>query len=62
MKKLICYKIRILRDTKGYSQSYIASELKVSQGYYSKIENGCKPISDYYLKKLSKILEVNLLD
>jgi transcriptional regulator with XRE-family HTH domain len=62
MENLICDKIRILRITKGYSQSYIALQLKVSQGYYSKIENGCKPISDYYLKRLSKILDVNLLD
>lgn len=62
MENLICDKIRILRITKGYSQSYIAFQLKVSQGYYSKMENGCKPISDYYLKRLSKILEVNLLN
>ena len=58
MKNSICNQIRILRVTKGYSQDYVALKLKISQGYYSKLESGFKPFSDYQLKKVTKIFGV----
>ena len=36
------FSLRDLRTAKGYSQCDIAKALGVSQGYYSKVENGTK--------------------
>jgi len=54
------HKIKSLRIEKGYSQEYIAEQLKISQSYYAKIENGNKEISVKQLLQILKILEINV--
>lgn len=50
--------IRHLREFKGYSQKYIASQLGKSQAEVSKIENGQIHLSDHTIEQLCKILEI----
>ena len=58
----IGYKIRKVRELKGFSQEYVAQKLNISQPAYSKIEFGGTRISEEKIKDISKILEVNLED
>ena len=53
-------KIKSLRIEKGYSQEYLAEQLKISQSYYAKIENGNKEISVKQLLQILKILEIDV--
>ncbi len=52
-------KIRKLRELKGYSQEYVASQLGMVQTNYSKIERGeTKDITVKRLEEIAKVLEV----
>ena len=52
-------KIRSIRDMKGISQDYVASQLGMTQTNYSKIERGdVKEITVARLEKIAKVLEV----
>jgi transcriptional regulator with XRE-family HTH domain len=61
MKKLIAIrtKIRLLRVEKGYSQSYVANQLHMSQISYHKLESGKTELKVKTLLKLARILEVS---
>ena len=52
--------IRKIRELKGYSQEFLASELEISQRQLSRIENNESDISVSKLENISKILEVSL--
>ena len=52
-------KIRKIRELRGYSQEYMASQLQMSQTNYSKIEKGdTKEMTVERLEKIAKVLEV----
>ena len=52
-------KIRKLRELKGYSQEYVASQLGMVQTNYSKIERGeTKDMTVKRLEEIAKVLEV----
>ena len=55
-------KIKILRQSKFYSQQYMADKLNMSQKAYSSLENGKTQMSVNRLLEIIKFLDVNLLD
>ena len=61
MDKKINEKIRLLRLQKNYSQDYVASQLKLSQSYYGRIETGKRTISLDLLMKILSILDVDYI-
>lgn len=50
--------IRKIRELRDYDQGYMAYQLGISQGQYSKIEQGMKDISIITLDKIAAILNV----
>lgn len=48
--------IRIARESRGFTQGYLAKKLSVTQGKISKIEGGLLGVSDDVLDKLSIVL------
>ena len=53
-------KVRKLRELKGYSQEYVATQLKMVQTNYSKIERGeTKDMTVTRLEEIAKVLEVD---
>jgi transcriptional regulator with XRE-family HTH domain len=52
------YKIKKLRESRKYSQEYVAEALGISQNAYSKIENEQTKLTTERLSKLAEILEV----
>ncbi|MGV0922721.1 helix-turn-helix transcriptional regulator [Empedobacter tilapiae] len=62
MSDILTKSIRKIRESKGYSQEYMAQEMNLSQRAYSKIEN-CETKLDWEkLKIISKILEIEIGD
>jgi len=53
-------KIKKLREIRGYSQSYMAAKLSVSQTQYSYWENKQKNISETNIKKITALLGVTV--
>lgn len=62
MNKHIGSKVRQLRELKGFSQEYIASQIGISQRAYSKIENNETRLDWTKLSKIADILEMNPTD
>ena len=58
----ISAKIKKIRELKGYSQEYVASELGISQAAYSKIEKNDKNLSIERIKTISLVLEIDPLE
>ena len=54
--------IRHYREMRNYSQKWVASQMKISQNAYSKIENNITQLTVHHVKQLSKILDVPVLD
>jgi transcriptional regulator with XRE-family HTH domain len=54
--------IKQCRESKAYSQEYVAKQMGISQNAYSKIENNRTQLTVNHLKLLSKILDVEVLD
>jgi transcriptional regulator with XRE-family HTH domain len=54
----ISQNIRKIRDLKGFSQEFIASQLSISQPAYCKIEQGKTQLSGDLLEKLARIMDV----
>jgi transcriptional regulator with XRE-family HTH domain len=52
-------KIRLLRKSKGVSQTFIAAELNISISGYNMKENGNRPISISELQIIGKLLNVS---
>ena len=50
-----CKKVRIKRS---YSQKRLAAEVKLTQGYVSKIESGAVLPTSVYLRRLSELLNI----
>lgn len=53
----VCNKIRMFRELKNYTQSYVTDQLNVSQNTYSKIESGVIRLTLERLGAISEILE-----
>ncbi|MBS1567125.1 MAG: helix-turn-helix transcriptional regulator [Bacteroidetes bacterium] len=60
MKYSLGQKIRKIREIKGLSQQYVARKLRISQEYYSYLENKKKEIPEEYLGKLASLFDVSL--
>ena len=58
----IATKIKKIRELKGYSQDYIASQVEISQRAYSKIENGETRLRWDHLSAISKTLEMDPME
>ncbi len=50
--------IKKIRELKGYSQDYMANQLKISQRQFSRIENNEVDLNLSRLNDISKLLEV----
>lgn len=57
----ITSKIRLLRNERGLSQAYVASELKLSTKTYSRMENGESKLYFGLLMRLADLLEVSIV-
>ena len=51
-------KIKKIRETKNYTQDYMAGQLGISQNTYSKIETGGIKLTTDRLNAIAKVLEV----
>ncbi|QEM11160.1 MULTISPECIES: helix-turn-helix domain-containing protein [Mucilaginibacter] len=59
--KLITDNIRKLRESRNYSQEYMAGKLRISQNTYSKLELGYTALTLERLILIAAILEVSLI-
>ncbi|MEO3405995.1 helix-turn-helix transcriptional regulator [Mucilaginibacter sp. CAU 1740] len=57
--KSIVEKIRVARETKGYTQDYLAAKLSISQNAYSKLELGYSTLTVVRLFAIALILEID---
>ena len=62
MSKQIGEKIRQIRDLKGMSQEYLASQLGISQRAYSKIERNEIKIDWDKITEISKVFEIDPME
>jgi len=53
-----CRIMKILRESRNFSQEYIAGKLGINQNAYSKLENGKVKITVERIRQLAKIYEV----
>jgi transcriptional regulator with XRE-family HTH domain len=53
--------IRKYRESRNYTQDYVAKQMGISQNAYSKIENNYTQLTVKHVKELSKILEISVL-
>ncbi len=62
MKKInIANNIRLLRESMGYSQDYVALQLNITQQAYSAIEKKPEKVTLQRLKEIAVILQVPLI-
>jgi transcriptional regulator with XRE-family HTH domain len=59
-EKFKANRIKVLRESKGYSQEYVASQLSITQQALSRIEQNPENATLNRLKELSLILGVSL--
>lgn len=60
--RTVAVNIRKIRESKDYTQDYLAAKLAISQNAYSKIELGYTKITVERLFQIAQILEVNPVD
>ncbi len=60
--KQIATNIRRIRESKGYTQEYIALKLGISQNAYSKIELGYTKITLERLFQIADVLEITVAE
>ncbi|MFD2863376.1 helix-turn-helix domain-containing protein [Mucilaginibacter antarcticus] len=58
----IAVSIRKKRESKNYTQEYLAYKLNISQNAYSKIELGYTKITVERLFQIAEVLELNAID
>ncbi|MCL2246908.1 MAG: helix-turn-helix domain-containing protein [Lentimicrobiaceae bacterium] len=61
MKKVL-ENIRILRESKGYSQEFMAELLKMTQSAYARFERGATKTDLKTVSLVAKVLEMHLID
>lgn len=57
--RAVAVNIRKIRESKGFTQDYLAMKLAISQNAYSKIELGYTKITVERLFQIARILEVD---
>ncbi|WP_322970456.1 helix-turn-helix transcriptional regulator [Faecalibacter sp. LW9] len=58
----IGFNIRKIRESKGFSQDYMASVLNISQASYARLENEDTKVTVDRLYKIAEILDTNIID
>ena len=58
----IGFNIRRIREQKGFSQEYLASQLNISQASYARLENETTKITIDRLYQIAKILNTEITD
>jgi transcriptional regulator with XRE-family HTH domain len=58
----IAQNIKNIRELKNFTQDYMATQLDITQGAYSKIERGETDMPLSRLEQIAKILGIKLLD
>lgn len=58
----IGFNIRKIREQKGFSQDYMATELSISQASYARIENEATKLTIDRLSKIAEILQTDITD
>lgn len=61
INKDVSIKIKLLREAKGYSQSYMAQKLRITQQAYSAMENTPENMSLKRLHDLADLLQVEIV-
>ncbi|UOE47412.1 helix-turn-helix transcriptional regulator [Mucilaginibacter sp. SMC90] len=61
-EKVIAQRIRDIRESKNYSQFYVAYKLKISQNTFSKIELGYVKLTLDRFIKIASVLEISPSD
>jgi transcriptional regulator with XRE-family HTH domain len=61
MKTTISDNIRLIRESKGYSQEYVSKKMKVTQQAYSAMEKKPENMTLARLKSLAAILDCTLI-
>ena len=61
MKKIL-ENVRILRESKGYSQEYMAELLKITQSSYARFERGATKTDLKTVSQIARVLEMDLID
>lgn len=59
MNAILGYKIRRIREVKGFTQDFIASKIGISQNAYCKIEKGETKVDSDRLNAIATALEVD---
>jgi len=60
--RTVAVNIRKIRETRNYTQEYLAVKLGISQNAYSKIELGYTKITLERLYQIANILEIDLVE
>lgn len=58
----IGFNIRKIRESKGFSQDYMANVLDISQASYARLENEDTKVTVNRLYKIAEILDSNIID
>lgn len=58
----IGFNIRKIRESKGFSQDYVANVLNISQASYARLENEDTKVTVDRLYKIAEILDSNIID
>ena len=61
MKKIL-KNIKILRESKGYSQDYMAELIEITQSAYARFERGATKTDLKTVSLVSKALEMSIID
>lgn len=59
---MIGERIKRIRESKGYSQEYLAEELSISQSAYSDLENNKTKLNLKRLHRIAEVLEIDVLE
>ncbi|HUH26496.1 MAG TPA: helix-turn-helix transcriptional regulator [Flavobacterium sp.] len=58
----IGFNIRKVRESKGFSQDYMANVLDISQASYARLENEDTKVTVDRLYRIAEVLETNIID
>jgi transcriptional regulator with XRE-family HTH domain len=61
MKQSLSETIRLIRESKGFSQDYVAQKMKITQQAYSQMEKKPENMTLGRLKKLAGVFDVSIL-
>lgn len=62
MIKNLHYKIRKIRELKGFTREFVAAELSMSTSGYGKIERGEIDLTVSKIKKIAQVYSISVFD